>query len=234
MKLLVSLSSFLLLTVVVSVYDVHSFDPRVRGVEPFSMRKILPGNGFHFDSDSKRYYFEYRYLRFREVKDYCRDLNMTMIHIRNWKENLFVRELDNRNLIPIGIEFKDGRWMWSDGSELAYTNWEDWEPRCGSFCVLNTMYMKLDGRWIVDQEGIGIVACETSLPERERLADEPTFRREIIHTLTDIRDTLIGIRSVVKSRSGVPSSGGSGYEQNQLPTIVVPLRGGGNVTRINP
>lgn len=221
----------LFVLLVVCLFHVSSFDPRVRGVEPFSMRKILPGNGFHFDSETKRYYFEYRYLRFREVKDYCRDLNMTMIHIRNWKENLFVRELDNRNLIPIGIEFNDGRWKWSDGSELAYTNWEDWEPRCGSFCVLNTMYMKLDGRWIVDQEGIGIVACETTIPQTEQQTDDSTYRKEVMEALSDIRDTLVGLLSAVKS---LPQGSSYDQHQNQLPTIVVPLRGGGNFTRINP
>lgn len=205
---------------------------RMRAVEPFSMRKILPGNGYHFDSDQKRYYFEYRYLRFREVKDYCRDQNMTMIHIRNWKENLFVRELDNRNLIPIGIEFRDGRWMWTDGTELAYTNWEDWEPRCGSFCPMYTMYMKLDGRWIFDQEGIGIVACETQLPEREQRIDEKAYKNQLINILLDMKDSLEGVRAGVRSLSQ-PTPVAS-YDHNQLPKIVVPIRGGNMTGRINP
>jgi hypothetical protein len=205
------------------------------------MRKIQPGNGFHFDSETKRYYLEYRYIRFREVKDYCREMNMTMIHIRNWKENLFVRELDNRNLIPIGIEFKDGRWKWTDGSELAYTNWEEWEPRCGSFCPMYTMYMKLDGRWIFDQEGIGIIACETQLADQGQRIHEQVYRKQLIQILLNMKDTLADVHSGISSLSHpspIPVSSSSdnngGYDQNQLPTIRVPIRGGNSTTRINP
>ena len=212
-------------------------------VEPFSLSKVQPGNGSWFESDNKKYYLEYRFLRFHDVKDYCKDINMTMIHIRNWRENIFVRDLDNRNLIPIGIEFSDGRWKWSDGSELTYTNWDEWEPRCGGFC--STMYMKLSGRWYFDQEGFGIVACETPLfptedendPNALRIKSDRDFQRQLLSTMKDIKTSVEFMRNEVKKRTRSQSIS-SNTEVEQINTIPPMshriMLGHVNRTRINP
>jgi len=197
------------------------------------MSRIQPGNGSWFESDDKRYYLEYRYLRFHDVKDYCREINMTMIHIRNWKENSFVRDLDNRNLIPLGIEFSDGRWKWSDGSDLTYTNWDDWEPRCGSFC--SAMYMKLNGRWYFDQEGFGIVACEIAIDnesEAKAIKGDRDFQRQLLSSIRDIRFAVDFMKSELKKRIRSQSISGEVDHINTIPQrIVVNLA---NRTRINP
>jgi hypothetical protein len=227
-------------------FEPHLMNPNIlqKRVEPFSLSKVQPGNGSWFESDTKKYYLEYRFLRFHDVKDYCKDLNMTMIHIRNWRENYFVRDLDNRNLIPIGIEFSEGRWKWSDGSDLTYTNWDEWEPRCGSFCT--TMYMKLSGRWYFDQEGFGIVACETSLylegdesDNQLRIKSDRDFQRQLLQTMKDIKTSVEFMRNEVKKKSiKVSQSISSNPEVEQINPMPKTshriMIGNMNRTRINP
>lgn len=161
---------------------------------PYIPTKLGPGNGSYFESDTKQYYIEYRYLRAREIKDYCKELNMSMIIIRNWKENMFVRSMENRNLITLGIEYRDARWRWADGSDLSYTNWDDWEPRCGAYC--NTIYMKKTGGWYFDQDGVGIVACEKALPSMPLSLG--SYRHELLTNLREIRGSIDLLRTELR------------------------------------
>ena len=154
---------------------------------------------------------------------------MSMIQIRNWRENIFVRDLDNRNLIPIGIEFHDGRWKWADGSELGYTNWDEWEPRCGAFCT--TIYMKLSGRWYFDQGGYGIVACESIIEKNDQMTikSDRDFQRQLLSTMKDVKTTLDFMKLEIKKRIRGPVD--QVDHMNTIPQrIMVSL----NKTRINP
>lgn len=189
---------------------------------PFIPTKLGPGNGSYFESENKQYYIEYRYLRAREIKDYCKELNMSMIIIRNWKENLFVRSIENRNLITLGIEYRDARWRWVDGSDLSYTNWDDWEPRCGVYC--NTIYMKPTGGWYFDQDGVGIVACERPLPSMPMSLG--SYRHELLINLREIRGSIDLLRTELRRIPVVDPSANNlmhNHETHQsLPSTYMP------------
>lgn len=195
-------------------------DPAIN--RPYIPIKLGPGNGSYFESDTKQYYIEYRYLRAREIKDYCKDLNMTMIMIRNWKENLFVRSIENRNLITLGIEYRDARWRWVDGSDLSYTNWDNWEPRCGVYC--STIYMKPSGGWYFDQDGVGIVACEKQLPSIPMSV--ASYRHELLTSLREIRGSIDLLRSELRRIPVVDSNANNlrhTHETHQsLPATFIP------------
>ncbi|KAI8510796.1 hypothetical protein Bbelb_117120 [Branchiostoma belcheri] len=95
------------------------------------------------------------------AKSRCKASGADLVSIHSREENEFVKRLItnagsfhlSQAIVYIGLHKKRGRWEWSDGSRLSYSNWAPGEPNHLSFLSLNwsfcsAMYAKTGRLWI--------------------------------------------------------------------------------------
>jgi hypothetical protein len=69
-----------------------------------------------------------------EARDFCEEYGGYLVSIRDAKENAFIRDLatsqcdTNDFFIGLTDEIEEGTFVWTDGSPLNYTNWQQGEP----------------------------------------------------------------------------------------------------------
>ncbi|XP_066297320.1 neurocan core protein-like [Branchiostoma lanceolatum] len=73
----------------------------------------------------------------------CQDRRANLASIHNKTENDFIKDLvtsapeGDQPIVYIGLKWNGGRWGWSDGSPLSYSNWAPGEPNRQSYLSLS-------------------------------------------------------------------------------------------------
>merc|ERR1719347_1696318 len=104
---------------------------------PFAELKLEPGNcpQFWFSFNGSCYSYVTHLMSWHHAEQNCYSEEARLVSIHSDEENDFVHTLIHHYNPPqtgtwIGLHdlFFEGGWMWSDGSDLKYTNWQSGYP----------------------------------------------------------------------------------------------------------
>ncbi|XP_019645066.1 PREDICTED: C-type lectin lectoxin-Lio2-like, partial [Branchiostoma belcheri] len=111
-------------------------------------------------------YNNYCYKLFKDKVDWstangkCKQHGANLASVTSADENNFVARLISdgyiRHLVYFGLKRTGGRWEWTDGSPLSYTNWAPNEPGknfMGKTGYCGNMYSKDDSNMWIRAEG---------------------------------------------------------------------------------
>jgi hypothetical protein len=103
-----------------------------QALEPTAaIRPTIPADARAFSG--KHYKLFTEQMSWHEARDQCKQMGGHLVIVKNESENNFVRSLlDDARLGSAWLgatdEKVEGKWVWVDGSEMTYANWNDGQP----------------------------------------------------------------------------------------------------------
>lgn len=88
----------------------------------YNIQLFFPG-----DSEGLESYFLYTQpMSWRDAQRYCRQKHIDLASVKTKEQNAEIKDQAKGNTIWIGL-IREG-WMWSDGSEGSFRNWDENNP----------------------------------------------------------------------------------------------------------
>ena len=97
-----------------------------------SWMDFVYNNQLFFPGDSnglERYFLYTQNMSWRDAQLYCRQNHTDLVSVKTKQQNVEIQDQAKGNTIWIGL-IREG-WMWSDGSQTSFRNWDESSPDNG-------------------------------------------------------------------------------------------------------
>ena len=111
-----------------------------QGIEGFTYQGIFEGN---------HYYTSDNMLSWNEADELSSSFGGYLASISSMEENNFIYSFFGDNHMWIGFtdSSEEGNWIWTDGSETTFTNWNNTQPDNAWLGQHHAIMLKFDGTW---------------------------------------------------------------------------------------